>query len=168
MDPIFLWIEQSPLSVWVREAPTLLAFPTILIFHTIGMALLVGTNIAIDFRILGFAPFVPLSLMEKFFPVMKLGFWLNAVSGILLLIAYPTKALTNPVFYLKLACIVLGLVHTRWIRDGVLRNPGIDLGASPRTARFWAVTSLALWAAAVTTGRLLAYTYSRLDVDTNF
>src|SRR4029450_1711509 len=44
-----------------------------------------------------------------FMPVMWFGFWLNAVSGVALLVAYPTKALTNPVFYLKLALIALAV-----------------------------------------------------------
>ena len=40
---------------------------------------------------------------------MWAGFWVNAVSGVLLLIAYPTKALTNPLFYVKLVLIAIGL-----------------------------------------------------------
>jgi hypothetical protein len=64
---IFAWIETSALSVWVRESPSLLAFPTVLIFHTIGMAFLAGGNIAVDLRVLGFAARVPLSMMERFF-----------------------------------------------------------------------------------------------------
>ena len=87
---------REPRTSWVRESPSLLAFPTVLIFHTVGMGFLAGANIAVDLRILGFAPRVPLSLMERFFPVMSLGFFVNAFSGVLLLIAYPTKALTNP------------------------------------------------------------------------
>ena len=167
MDPLFRWIEDSALSVWMRESPSLLAFPTVLIFHTIGMGFLAGTNAAMDLRILGVAPFVPLSRMETFFPIMRWGFWLNAASGVLLLIAYPTKALTNPVFYFKLICIALALVHTRLLRDRVLRNPGLEQGVVPRKGRIWAAASLFLWAAAITAGRFLAYTYSRLDVDFN-
>ena len=47
--------------------------------------------------------------MQRFLPVMWFGFWLNAISGVLLLIGYPTKALTNPVFYLKLLFIALAV-----------------------------------------------------------
>src|SRR5215469_8067520 len=52
------------------------------------------------------------ALMEfkRFFPVLWAGFWLNAVSGVVLLIGYPTKALTNPMFYLKLVFIGLGIL----------------------------------------------------------
>jgi hypothetical protein len=159
---VFSWIESSALSVWIRESPSLWAFPFILILHTVGMGLLVGTNIAIDLRLLGFAPRVPLSLLQKIFIVMKLAFLVNAISGILLLSAYPTKALTNPLFYIKLFLIGFGLVQTGWIRDKVLRMPETGGESVSGQARVLAASSLVVWAAAVTTGRLLAYTYTRL------
>ena len=49
---------------------------------------------------------------------MWAGFWINALSGILLLIAYPTKALTNPLFYAKL--VLIGL-ESRWRCEFVAR-----------------------------------------------
>jgi hypothetical protein len=154
----FILLEAGRLSVWIRESPSLLAFPAIISLHAIGMGLLVGTNAAMDFRILGFAPGVPLSSLEKLVPVMRLGFWLNAVSGVLLLLAYPTKALTNPVFYFKLLLIGIALGATLLIRKRVIheRNEQ-DLG------KLLAVVSLVLWAGAVVSGRLLAYTYTYLD-----
>ena len=71
------------------------AFPFVLILHTVGMGFLVGSNIALDLRVLGVAPRIPLSLFEKLFLIMRISFFINAGSGLLLLIAYPTKALTN-------------------------------------------------------------------------
>ena len=53
---------------------------------------------------------VPLGELRRFLPILWAGFWLNAVSGVLLLIGYPTKALTNPVFYLKLTLIAVAMV----------------------------------------------------------
>ena len=109
MDPLFTWIETTALSIWLRESPSLWAFPFVLILHTVGLAFLVGSNVALDVRVLGVAGGVPLRTLERYSVVMWSGFWVNAVSGVLLLIAYPTKALTNPLFYVKLALIVIGL-----------------------------------------------------------
>jgi hypothetical protein len=81
------------------------------------MGLAAGINAAIAFRILGAAPNVPLQEMRSFLPVMWFGFWLNFVSGIVLLIGYPTKALTNPDFYLNLALIAGGVWLVGVIRD---------------------------------------------------
>src|SRR3954464_686363 len=104
MDPFLAWIENSELSAWVRgeSIEWTYVFPVIVTLHTIGMGFLAGGSAAIDLRILGVASNIPLKVMGQFLPVLWLAFAVNAVSGVLLLIAYPTKALTNPVFYVKL------------------------------------------------------------------
>lgn len=162
MDPFFLWLEATPLSVWVRESISVFAFPMILAYHTIGMGFVVGLSAAIDLRILGVARFVPLLELKRFFPVMWFGFWLNAASGVMLLIGYPTKALTNPLFYFKLVCVACAVVILRDITRSVFGNPESDLGVIPRRGKLLAVASLAFWGATIFSGRFLAYTYSRL------
>ena len=161
-DPFFLWLESTALSRWLVESPSVFAFPLVLALHTIGLALLVGLNAALDFRILGVAPRIPVTAFGRFLPVMWAGFWLNAASGLLLLIAYPTKALTNPVFYLKLVLVgaaagILVAVRRRVLSEGVLQS-------APARVKLLAVASLACWAGAIVAGRLLAYTYDRLTV----
>jgi hypothetical protein len=96
--------------------------------------------------------------LKRYYPWLWFGFWLNAASGVVLLVGYPTKALTNPVFYGKLACVALGVVVQMLIRRRVLRN---DDRVPPR-GRLLAAASLVLWAAAITSGRFLAYTYVKL------
>lgn len=162
----FILLEAGGLSTWVRESPSLLAFPTILALHAIGMGLLAGTNAAMDFRILGFARGVPIASLERLVPVMRFGFWLNAVSGILLLLAYPTKALTNPLFYVKLLLIAIALVDTLVVRREIIHKSAAEDFSVPAKGKILAVASLACWAGAVTSGRLLAYTY--LYVDSSF
>lgn len=167
MDPFFLSIETSPLSVWLREATTIWAFPFVLILHTVGLAFLVGVNVAIDLRILGRAAGVPLIAMRRYYRWMWAGFWVNAFSGVLLLIAYPTKALTNPIFFLKLTLIGVGLVLAAKIRGSVTSGTVGANEAAPRALRVLATASLLVWVASITAGRLLAYTCSRLTVDTS-
>ena len=162
MDFVFVWLETSSFSMWVRDSTSVFAFPAIISFHAIGMGLVVGMNAAIDLRILGFAPQIPLMEMKRFLPFIWIGFWVNAVSGVALLIGYPTKALTNPVFYAKLLFIALGLAALRSIRNHVLRDPSLDQDPVPRNGRILAAASLVCWAGAITAGRLLAYTYVRL------
>jgi hypothetical protein len=155
------WIEKTSLSVWIREG-SLWAFPIILIFHTVGLAFLVGANVALDVRMLGFARGMPLHSMLPFFKAMWLGFWVNAVSGVLLLITYPTKAMTNPLFYLKLGLIALAIAHARWVWQQIARDPAFGAAQLPRTVRLVSIAALVCWGAAITAGRLLAYTYSYL------
>ena len=158
LDPFLAWVESTALSQWVVGSPSMLAFPGILTLHAIGMGFAVGINAALDLRILGVAPNVPLGELRRFMPILWAGFWLNAVSGVLLLIGYPTKALTNPVFYLKLTLI--GVAMTLLVRISRL----VFATNSPITSRLrnLAIASLVCWAGAITAGRLLAYTYHRL------
>jgi len=155
------WIERTALSVWIREG-SLWAFPIILILHTVGLAFLVGANVVLDVRLLGFARGVPLKALLPFFKAMWLGFWINAVSGVLLLITYPTKALTNPLFYVKLALIAVVVIHAQWVRTQIVGNPAFSVPQPPAIVRVASAVALVCWAAAITAGRLLAYTYSYL------
>ena len=154
-DPFFIWLEATDFSVWIRDSPSLFAFPAILALHTIGLGLLAGIDAAHDLRILGVAPRIPVGEFSRFLPVMWFGLWLNVATGIALVIAYPTKALTNPVFYLKLGLIATALVLVRATRRGAADN----VSRPPKTLAFM---SLVCWAGAITAGRLLAYTYTRL------
>jgi hypothetical protein len=158
VDPVFIWIEETALNRWVTGD----AFPWILVFHTVGVGLVAGPNMAIALRILGAAGRVPLKALDGFFPVIWVGLAANAPSGVLLLVGYPTKALTNPLFYGKLAAIGLGLALMAAIRERVLRAAGEDERQVPRGAAVLAWASLALWVGAIAAGRLLAYTYTRL------
>jgi hypothetical protein len=153
-------LESTSFSTWLRESPSLLAFPLMLSLHAIGMGLAAGINGAIALRILGVAPGVPVGEMEPFVRVMWAGFWMNAASGVGLLIAYPTKALTNPDFYLKLTLIALALVTVRALNRRVFGAPE-SREATPIVRRL-AAASLTCWAGAIIAGRLLAYTYTRL------
>ena len=160
MESLFSWIENSPVSTAIRKSDSILAIPTLLVLHTIGMGFVAGTSAAIDLRILGVAKRVPLRPMERFLPVLWLGVAVNVASGLLLLISYPTKALTNPVFYAKLLCIALGLMLLQMIRSEVFRkSDDAGMPAISTKAKGLAAVSLCLWIAAIASGRLLAYTY---------
>jgi hypothetical protein len=89
------WLENLGFSQWVSNSTSLWAYPSILTLHTIGMGLLVGT-IAVVTADPGIAPVIPLASMERFLPVMWLGFWMNALSGTTLFIAGATRHAANP------------------------------------------------------------------------
>src|SRR5258705_8247859 len=164
MDPLLRWLESSPLSIWTRESNSVLAYPAILSAHAIGMALAAGVNAAIALHLLGVGPGIPTRELRRFVNVVWFGFAINAVSGVVLLIAYPTKALTNPVFYLNLALIAAGMTIFTFFNSRLFRAEP-DSGRPLASLRFLAIASLVSWAGAIVAGRLLAYTYRRLFVD---
>jgi hypothetical protein len=150
-------IEESGFSTWVRESPSIWAFPVILLIHTLGMGFIVGVSAGIDLRILGMAPSLRLAPMEKYLPILWFGFWTNAITGTMLLVADASMKLTNPDFYVKMAFIALSLVNLSMIRKQVFRDPLIETGKFSSKARFLAWSSLFCWLVVITSGRLLAY-----------
>lgn len=161
--PMFLnTIEESGLSTWIRETESPFGFYFILLLHNIGLSLAVGTSVLIGLRLLGFAPDLPLAPLKKFFTVLWTGAWISGVSGVFLLLAYPTKALTNPLFYVKLTLIGLGIWITLRIEKVVFDDPKASEEVKLARGRSLAARSFIVWLAAVSAGRLLAYTYKYL------
>jgi hypothetical protein len=158
--PLFLRaIEESPISSWIRDSPSPFAYWFILTIHAIGMGVLVGASTVLDLRLLGVARDLPIAPLKRLYPIMWFGFWMQVASGLLLMIAFPTKALTNPVFYTKLVLIAFAMtmmakLYTRIFNDSSLND---DQGIM-RNGRSLAKWSLICWAAAMTAGRFLAYT----------
>ena len=69
MPAFFNTIEQSDFSTWIRESPSFFAFYFILLFHTIGLSLVVGANAVVDLRILGVASSLPLKPLKRLFAI---------------------------------------------------------------------------------------------------
>lgn len=158
MTNFTIWLEGSALGVWTRESPSIWAYPTVLTLHTIGLGVLVGANAVIDFRLLGFAPRLPIPSLAPLYRFMWVSFAINAVTGVMLFVSNATTKATQPVFYVKLALIALALVVTAVIRKTVEREPALgDADRSPGPSRRLAALSLLLWAGAITAGRLMAY-----------
>lgn len=162
---IFKTIEESGLSTWIRDSPSFFAFWFILSFHALGMGLLVGASVVIDLRLLGVAKDLPLAPLKGLYRIIWIGFWIQVASGSLLLIAYPTKAFTNPDFYLKLTLIGLAVAVMQKLKTRVFSDASLSNSDMMMKGRSLATWSLVLWAGAVTAGRMLAYTYNYLKYD---
>ena len=161
--PLFLKsIEDSGLSTWLRGSPSLFSYWFVLSWHAIGMALLVGASVVIDLRLLGVGRDLPIAPLKRLYGFIWTGFWIQVVSGSFLLITYPTKALTNWDFYLKLTLIGVAVAVMQMLKNRVFSDSSLPDSIMMMKGKTLAVWSLILWASAVTAGRLLAYTYTYL------
>ena len=149
-------IEQLPFSVWVSESTSKLAYPTILWLHVMGMGVVAGISAMISLRLLGVSPKTALQPLERLYPLIWVGFWVNAATGTALLMASASKRMVDPTFYVKMVFIFAGIAVLRLTRTKVFRNLGPD-GALPESAKSLAWAGLICWLGAVTAGRLLAY-----------
>jgi len=151
-------LENTTLSIWFRESGV--AFFTSLTLHSIAMAFVIGVNFAIAFRLVRAVPEFELKPFLKFYKL----YWLSVVviflSGCALLLAYPAKALTNPIFYIKFSLLTIGLIISWWLQNQmqIIKNNEFS-----RDKYFWvAMISVFIWIGTITTGRFLAYTNSVL------
>lgn len=160
MTNLTAWLEGTALATWVREDPSIWAYPTILTLHTVGLGIVVGASAVVDLRLLGYGRKLRVGALAPLFPIMACAFTLNALSGVLLFIADATIKSGQWIFYVKLLSIFAALWVTFATRRIVLDNPfeapnGRD--HIPANGTRLALASMVLWAAAVTAGRLMAY-----------
>ena len=85
-----------------------------------------------------------------------------------MLAAYPAKALTNWVFFAKMALVVIAL----WVLERIKGELVVPSAAPSREVSPWArqlaMLSLVLWAGTILAGRLLAYTHHILLASEGF
>jgi hypothetical protein len=149
-------LQESDFAAWVASAPSLLAYPTILTLHTVGMAIVVGTCVVMDLRLLGVAADVPLSALRRAPRLVWSGFLINAATGFALFTTDAEHKAMQTVFYVKLALIFLALVTYARIRKLVFRAP-VSVTPISSEAKTLAFISLLLWTGATVAGRLMAY-----------
>ena len=151
-------LEGSRVGHWMREA--LWAYPAVETVHIIGLALLFGTIVVVDLRLLGLGRSVSASAVTRHvLPWTLAGFGIAAVTGALMFTSHAGEFLTQPVFLLKMSLIALGGVNAVLLRAGALRSAGRwDLAVlPPARVRVAAGLSLLLWTCVIACGRLLAY-----------
>jgi hypothetical protein len=96
--------------------------------------------------------------MEKFYPVMWAGFWINVASGVAMLMTEATTKMISPVFYIKLVFVATAVWLMHLLRKSVFRNRAVlETKSVPMKSQLMAGALLVCWAGAITAGRLMAY-----------
>ena len=151
-------IENSGFASYIRETPSVLGYSTVLALHTFGMAFLVGLSGVIALRVLGIVPELPLKPLKSLLPLVIIGFWVNAITGIVLTALAIRSLLANWDFYVKLASIAVAIVALQKMRRYAFGDAAApDDAPASAEAKRWARTMLLFWGLAVLGGRLTAY-----------
>jgi hypothetical protein len=151
------WLEGTAIATFVRESPSIFAYTTVLSLHAMGLAVVVGVGAAIAFRLLGLASGIPLAPLLTLYPLMWIGFTVNALSGLALLAASASNMLSNVVFLIKLALIAVALVNMELLRHRITVDAASGADVVSPQLRGYAIGALVLWLAVIITGRLTAY-----------
>lgn len=149
-------LHDSGLAAFVRGST--LVYPVINTIHVLGIALLVGSIVALDARMLGFAKSVPAAGASRLLtPFAVAGLLLAIPSGFAL---YASDAVTlsrNNLMWAKLVLVVLGIANALLFRK--LWRERFDRWESetPALGKAQALASIVIWLAVPTLGRLVAY-----------
>ena len=151
-------VEASAVAVWLRSSTW--GYPAVEALHIWGLAVLVGTAVAFDLRLLGVASRLPVDALAGFLlPCARAGFAVAAVSGSLLFVMQATTFVDQPLFFIKLATIGVAIANATIFHRGIFRSIAIWNYSpyTPGAARVAAVVSLLAWTLALICGRWLAY-----------
>lgn len=152
-----LWLELTTFGTFVRESTSTLGYPTFIVLHTVGLAVVVGTSTIVGARVLGFAKSIPLEPMGWLFPLIWIGFAVNTFSGSGLAAATATGQFTNPIFIMKMTFVILAVTCLRWLQKRVFINPDGIKEVDSTTTKALAGAMLGFWMLAMIAGRLIAY-----------
>ena len=150
------WTEANAFLNWLRESPSIWAYPTFFFLHTAGLVFTAGASIIINMRVLGAAPQLPMAPLARFFRSVWIAFWLTVVSGVIMLAADLETKLANRLFPIKMLCVVAAVALTMLTRRRMERTSATTSATSTST-RVLAAASLVCWLGAVAAGRFMAY-----------
>jgi hypothetical protein len=138
----FQWIDNTPVSVAFRNSHV--AVPIIEIIHLLGITLALGTIMVVDLSILGVAmrrQSVP-RIAGELARWTSAGFAITLPTGVLLFWSEAMKMYCKPLFWEKLALLVVAMTfHLTAHRKVIVPEPPVTL----TRARLTAGLSLALW-----------------------
>jgi hypothetical protein len=147
------WLAATGLSQSIQLSSW--SIPAIQTVHILALALLFAAALIVGLRFFGRGLAVePLHLLaRRFIRLIWLMVVVLAATGALLIIAEPHRTITNPVFYLKMALLVVALVTTAWLSRVSALQP--DRVAAPHRAA--AALGVLLWIGIMFAGRFIAY-----------
>lgn len=149
-------VEDSGLGILMRES--LLAYPAANLLHILGLALLVGSIIALDLRLLGLARAVPAAAASKLLtPIAVSGLAMLLISGPALFAADAGPLALHPLMQIKTALVVLAIANALLFRRLWQHRLADWDAAPPAFGRAQAAGSILLWLLAAACGRLIAY-----------
>ena len=153
-------LEASSWGVFIHNKAW--AFTTVEVVHVFAVSLLLGTIMIVDLRLLGLASAKRLftEVARQVLPFTWAAFVLAVAAGSLLFISRATEYVASPVFWTKMALIVLAGINMIIFEFVTVR--GVEkwnLDASPPpAARLAGAVSISCWILVIALGRLIGFT----------
>ena len=159
------WLATTRGSIALHES--LYMYPLVESIHVLTLCVFIGLAAVLDLRLLGLAlRRVPFSeVAGRLLPIMAVGFVIMLATGALLFYAIPVRSFHNVFFRAKMIMLVLAGLNA-WIFHARVYRRVLEWDVepiAPRAARVGGAVSLALWAAIIVSGRMIAYNWFDCD-----
>lgn len=152
--PLFQWLAGTRLSAAMSGSKW--AFAVVEMVHLLSLAVLGGTVLMVDMRLLGLRlrRLPPQEVARELSPFTWVSLWVLIGSGGLLLIDGPLRYYGNAAFRLKMLLLIAAVVFSLTLHQRAVR---FSSGRVTTGARIAAVLSLALWLSVGLAGRAIGF-----------
>lgn len=140
----------------MRDYPWLA--PALRIVHTVGFAILVGSIVMFDLRLLGFSKRITVrALSAHLLPWTAGSLLLIVPSGLTMFAAHAPELIDSTAFKVKMSLLLAAGINAAIFRTGPYQGVAKwDSGTvAPPAARASAAASIAIWIAVIACGQLL-------------
>ena len=153
---IFDWLELTAIGSTIRDSTWL--FPVIESFHLIGLALLGGSVLIVDLRLLGFGlNQLPIkSVAQACRPWFLFSLLLMFSTGIPLFLSEAIKCYYNPFFWIKMGALLFALLISSTLRRNMISNTHNNVISNWSTRSVGLISMLA-WFAVAAAGRWIGF-----------
>jgi uncharacterized membrane protein YadS len=153
--PFFEWCEATAIGTAIRNSPWM--FAVIESVHLLGLAVIGGTVLVVDLRMLGLGlREQPVAEVAKnVFPWFVTSLVVMLVTGTLLFLSEPTKCYYSVPFWVKMISLALSIVFAFTVRLKV--SMADETRLRPIWFKLVALVSLALWFGVGAGGRWIGF-----------
>lgn len=150
------WLAGSWLNLAVASHGWVV--PTLPTIHILGVAVVLSGVLLMNLRIVGLAERGQsiAAVFDRFLWPVTIAVAVLALTGVLLIVGEPTRAMFRTVFWVKMALIVLALALT-WSQRPAFAHPGDGAVVATPAHKAVAVVTLFLWLGVIVAGRWIAY-----------
>jgi hypothetical protein len=153
------WLEALQdwqVATFIRHS--VYVYPLVNAVHILSLALLIGTILPVDLRILGFfSDLAAGPFLRRMTAVSATGLALAIFSGLLLFSVKPLDYAGNPAFLAKIALVAAGVANALVLRSSLAWKRALQDGEITIGLRAAAALSLVIWPSALFAGRLIGF-----------
>ena len=151
-------IEGLAIAKAMREQ--LWLYPAVEVVHIVGFAILVGSVVMFDLRVLGLSKGVPVRALARHLLPWSVGaLALIIPTGLLMFSAHAADFLVNRAFQVKMALLLAAGINAAIFHTGPYQSVAAwdTNAAAPLGAKASVALSIVIWISIIACGRLLAY-----------